>query len=138
MAAKILVVEDNASVRELVDLHLRAAGHDVRLAEDAVIAGRMLLESVPDLLVVDVGMPYINGRDFVATLVADQTIPTIPVIFLTGDATFSEQAAVLGGDFLRKPCSSDALLELVDRRLRERGQAPLHALPAACGARLAA
>ena len=117
MAAKILVVDHDSCMRELLELHLRSAGYHVRLAEDAVIAGRMLLQSAPDLLIVEVDLPYMSGREFVATLVADQTVPFIPVIFITANSNFEPHAELLGADCLIKPCQVDEVLKMVARRL---------------------
>jgi DNA-binding response OmpR family regulator len=117
MAAKILIVEDQPSIAELMDLHLRATGYEVAVAEDAIVAGRMILEARPDLLLVDVSLPYMSGHDFVATLVADQTIPHIPVIFITGDQSFGPRAAMLGAGVITKPCEAGTLVALVERML---------------------
>jgi DNA-binding response OmpR family regulator len=117
MSARILVVDDDPCMRELLKLHLRSAGYEVAVAEDAVVAGRMILKSPPDLLVMDVGMPYMNGFEFVATLVADQTVPCVPVIFLTAAPHGEIRAAELGAGFLQKPCIADDLLTAVERRL---------------------
>jgi DNA-binding response OmpR family regulator len=117
MTAKILVADDDSCMRELLQLHLRSAGYHVRLAEDAVVAGRMLLQSVPDLLIVDVDLPYIRGQEFVATLVADQTIPFIPVIFITENNDFEPRAQLLGADCIIKPCRVDEVLKTVAKRL---------------------
>ena len=128
MSAKILVVDDERCMRDLMQLHLRSAGHQVLLAEDAVVAGRMLLEWRPDLLLVDVEMPYMSGQEFVATLLADRTIPHVPVIFVTADETFGPRAASLGADCLTKPCRADVLLNLVARRLKETRPRPARTL----------
>lgn len=117
MTAKILVVDDDRCMRELLQLHLRSAGYHVRVAEDAVVAGRMLLQSVPDLLIVEVDLRYMSGREFVATLVADQSIPFIPVIFITANENFEPQAELLGADCIIKPCRVDEILKRVARRL---------------------
>lgn len=117
MGARILIVDDDQCMRELLQLHLRSAGYEVAVAEDAVVAGRMILKSPPDLLIVDVEMPYINGVEFVATLVADQTVPYIPVIFLTATPHFEVRAAELGAGYLQKPCMAGQLLKAVQQRL---------------------
>ena len=117
MTARILVVVPDSCMRELLQLHLRSSGYRVRVAEDAVVAGRMLLQSPPDLLIVDVELPYMSARDFVATLVADQSIPFIPVIFLAENDNFEPHARVLGADCIVKPCMVDAVLKLVASRL---------------------
>jgi DNA-binding response OmpR family regulator len=117
MAATILIVEDQPSIAELMELHLRAAGYKVLLAEDAIVAGRIILGAPPDLLVVDVNLPYMNGYDFVATLIADQTVPYIPAIFITGDQSFAPRAAAVGAEVITKPCAVDTLVAVVRRML---------------------
>jgi DNA-binding response OmpR family regulator len=123
MAGGILVVDDDPCIRELMQLHLRRAGYRVRLAKDALIAGRMLLDDHPELLIVDVDLPYMSGQEFVATLVADQTIPHLPVLFLTADETFEPKAMALGADVLTKPCRADVLITCVERKLAENRRA---------------
>ena len=117
MTGKILVVDSDSCMRELLQLHLRSAGYHVRVAEDAVVAGRMLLQSVPDLLIVEVDLPYMSGREFVATLVADQSIPSIPVIFMTANNDFEPRAQLLGADCIVRPCRVDEVLKMVVSRL---------------------
>ena len=126
MRADILVVDDDSCMRELLRIHLSDAGYHVRVAEDAVVAGRMLLARPPDLLVIDVNMPYMSGLEFVATLFADTTLPLVPTLFITSNADFAAHAEDLGADFLAKPVHRDRLLEAVARSLaaRARYEAP--------------
>src|SRR3954451_4884316 len=67
----ILIVDDDTAVRELLKLHLVGDGDDVRLADDAIDAGRLLRESLPELMLVDISMPYMDGIDFLRTVKAD-------------------------------------------------------------------
>jgi DNA-binding NtrC family response regulator len=113
----ILVVDDDDSMRELVGLHLRNAGYRTEMAEDATVAGRLILRRTPDVLIVDVEMPYWNGLDFVATMRADSTIPFMPVIVMTAHAGCAQRARRLGLDCLLKPFFKDALLDLVEQSL---------------------
>lgn len=124
MRPDILVVDDDPCMRELLRLHLSEAGYEVRVAEDAVVAGRKLLARAPDLLVIDVAMPYLSGLEFVATLFADTTIPMVPTLFITSSADFAAHAEGLGADFLAKPVRKDELLAAVARNLRLRREAP--------------
>src|SRR5260221_89112 len=83
MAASILVVDDDESMRELLRLHLTAAGYDVQVAEDAIAAGYMVLRSPPDLIISDVNMPHLDGFEFIEALKADKSLPEIPLSVLT-------------------------------------------------------
>jgi len=114
MAARILVVDDDESLRELLRMHLSGAGYEVSTAADAISAGYQVLKSPPDLILSDVSMPHMDGFEFVAALKSDKTLPYIPVIFLTsveeGDHRGKELGAV---GYLTKPVRADRLLELV-------------------------
>jgi len=114
MAASILVVEDDESIRDLLRLHLAAAGYEVHVAEDAITAGYMVLRSPPDLIITDINMPHMDGFEFIAALKADHSLPKIPVIFLTsmedGDLRGKELGAV---GYITKPVRADRLLSLV-------------------------
>ena len=114
MAAKILVVDDDDSLRELLRMHLSSAGYEVTTAADAIAAGYQVLRSPPDLILSDVNMPHMDGFEFIAALKADSSLPYIPVIFLTsmedGDHRGKELGAV---GYLTKPVRADRLLDLV-------------------------
>jgi two-component system chemotaxis response regulator CheY len=110
----ILVVDDDESMRALLRLHLSNAGYDVLVAEDAIVAGHLVLREAPDLLIVDVQMPYMNGYEFVAALKSDADTREIPVIFLTTDDQVAEHARKLGAAaYLNKPVTADHLLQVV-------------------------
>ncbi|HEX2198178.1 MAG TPA: response regulator [Burkholderiales bacterium] len=114
MAANILVVDDDANSRELLRLHLSAAGYAVQVAEDAISAGYLVLRSPPDLIITDVHMPHMDGFEFIAALKADKTLPQIPVIFLTTMEEGDHRGKELGAaGYLTKPVRSDRLLALV-------------------------
>jgi len=111
---KILVVDDEQSMREILRLHLTTKGYEVRCAEDAIAAGHLLLQEKPALVIVDVQMPYMNGYEFVRAMKNDPQTRDIPVVFLTLDDNVAEQAQKLGAAaFLRKPVTSERLLEVV-------------------------
>ncbi len=114
MGARILVVDDDENIRDLLRLHLAAAGYEVQVAPDAIAAGYSVLKSPPDLIITDVNMPHMDGFEFVAALKADTSLPRIPVIFLTsvddGDARGRELGAV---GYVTKPVRADRLLSVV-------------------------
>jgi two-component system chemotaxis response regulator CheY len=114
MAAQILVVDDDESIRQLLRLHLAAAGYEVHAAEDAIAAGYLVLRSPPDLIICDVNMPHMDGFEFVAALRADKTLPRIPVIFLSSAEEGATRSRELGAvSYLTKPVRADRLLTLV-------------------------
>jgi CheY-like chemotaxis protein len=114
MPATILVVDDDANIRELLRLHLTAAGYSVQVAEDAITAGYTVLRQAPDLIICDVHMPHMDGFEFVAALKADPTVPDMPVIFLTSTEEGDQRAKGLGAvGYFTKPVRADRLLALV-------------------------
>jgi len=118
VAAKILIVDDDESLRELLRMHLASAGYEVSTANDAISAGYQVLKNPPDLILSDINMPHMDGFECVAALKSDATLPNIPVIFLTsvedGDHRGKELGAV---GYLTKPVRADRLLELVAKNV---------------------
>ena len=81
--ALILVVDDDEDIRNLLHQYLSYAGYDVWVAEDAIAAGRLIVRRPPDLMILDVTMPYMDGFEFAEALKGDLSLPYIPIIFLT-------------------------------------------------------
>jgi CheY-like chemotaxis protein len=120
--ADILVVDDEEDMRALISRLLRAAGYEVRTAEDAVEAGHKVLERTPDLIITDISMPYMRGTEFVAALRGDGSLPKIPVIYLTALEEGPKLAyETLGYPLLPKPLDAEELLAAVARQLQLRG-----------------
>jgi response regulator RpfG family c-di-GMP phosphodiesterase len=113
---RILVVDDDAGLRELVRTSFEMAHFEVDEAEAASVAERRIAASRPDVVVLDVGMPGVDGITFCRQLKSDPQTQTIPVVLLTGDAD-SELAGWQAGanSFLRKPFSPLTLLNVVER-----------------------
>ena len=118
MAATILVIDDDESIRELLRMHLSAAGYEVHVAEDAIAAGYLVLRSPPDLIISDVNMPHMDGFELVAALRADATLPRIPVIFLTSYDEGDDRGKELGAvGYITKPVRADRLLQMVAKHV---------------------
>jgi CheY-like chemotaxis protein len=118
MAATILVVDDDESLRELLSLHLSAAGYEVLVAADAIAAGYMVLRAPPDLIITDVNMPHMDGFEFIAALRSDTALPRIPVIFLTSSEDDDNRSRQLGAvGYVTKPVLADRLLSLVAKHV---------------------
>ena len=118
MAAKILVVDDDDSLRELLRMHLASAGYEVSTAPDGISAGYQLLKNPPDLILSDINMPHMDGFEFVAALKADKTLPDIPVICRPSGEDGESRGKELGVvGYLTKPVRADRLLELVAKHV---------------------
>ena len=113
-SGKIVVIDDDESMCELIRLHLKNAGYQVSVAEDAIEGGHAVLRTSPDLIIVDVNMPYMNGYEFVSALKSDPQTKEIPVLFITTNDDVGEYAKALGAvAYLKKPLVPDRLLEVV-------------------------
>ncbi|GAB3265094.1 response regulator transcription factor [Alteromonas gracilis] len=123
--ARILVVDDDETVREVVVSYLRAAGHDVADAADGATGLAAHHRSPADLVVLDVMMPGLDGLEVCRRL---RLAGDVPVILLTALGT--EQERVVGletgaDDYLTKPFSPRELVLRVESVLRRsRGEAP--------------
>jgi CheY-like chemotaxis protein len=122
MSATILVVDDDENFRELLSLHLRGAGYDVLLAEDAIFAGQFFLERRRvDLLIADIEMPFMDGLDLVRAIRNDPEISSLPVIFATSHPEHEKTAAELGAvAYLQKPLRAEVVLATVAKHLGNR------------------
>jgi CheY-like chemotaxis protein len=118
--ATVLVVDDDEGVRELVQRFLTNAGYKVAAAEDAIVAGHLIVGSAPDLIVLDVNMPYMDGFEFAAAMKADASLPFIPIIFLTAREEGYDRAMELGAvGYINKPVDAHALVSMVRQHLPE-------------------
>jgi len=117
MTNRILIVEDDEAMRELLRLHLSSAGYAVEVAEDAIAAGYAVLKVAPALIVCDVAMPHMDGFELIAALRADGTLPKVPVIFLSSDADEGRARELGAAEYLSKPVRLEELLAAVSRHL---------------------
>jgi CheY-like chemotaxis protein len=112
--ARILVVDDAAYSRELLRVHLTNAGYQVETAEDAIAAGKRVLQDPPHLIITDVHMPFMSGIEFVTALRQDEEVAHIPVIFLSASEDLDgEDRRLRAAAWLRKPVNAERLLEVV-------------------------
>lgn len=123
MGARILVVEDEAAIQDLIALNLNQAGHDPHLASDAQSALEHVRDSLPDLVLVDWMLPGMSGIDLVRRLRAQERTRQIPIIMLT--ARVEEGDKLLGlesgaDDYITKPFSIRELNARIKAVLRRR------------------
>ena len=116
----ILVIEDDMSVRTLLEKSLTARGYDVRLASDG-LEGLTNLETLrPDLIIVDIMMPRLDGMTFVKAVKGNDQTKPIPVIFVTAKndpKTMIEGINVGARFYITKPFQLEELLSKVQKAL---------------------
>jgi len=125
--AKILIIEDTENNRILLTRRLKPRGYDIITAEDAE-KGLLLVESErPELVLMDVGLPGMNGWDATRELKSNPATKHVPVIALTAHAMDGdrEKAMAAGCDeYEIKPIDFNRLFEKIDRLLAQRPQSP--------------
>jgi response regulator RpfG family c-di-GMP phosphodiesterase len=127
----ILVVDDDPNLRALLRTSFEVAEIEVDEADSARSAATKIASRHPDVVVLDVAMPGVDGITFCRGLKADPITRGIPVVLLTGDQIAESAGRDAGADgFLRKPFSPLALLTLVERlgagSYERSGEAPPH------------
>lgn len=108
----VLVVDDDKDVREMFTTALRLAGFDVRSAMDGMIALRQIEDHRPDVIVLDLHLPLVNGIAVHEELNLRSDTQELPVVIVTGtemDSPFPAYAT------LRKPIDPDNLVDVVSR-----------------------
>lgn len=120
--ADLLLVEDDDDVALLIELFLEDAGHHIRRARNGAQGLALLSEALPDLVVMDVEMPVLDGPSMAARMiVADAGRELIPLLLVSGAIGLPAIAERVGTPYaLAKPFDPNALLTLAERALRER------------------
>jgi CheY-like chemotaxis protein len=114
----ILVVEDDPWIRESVAECLADEGYVVARAANGLEALNLLRAGeLPDLILLDLHMPILDGAGFLSAIRADETLPRIPVVLMTGSAPRAGTPLPAADVFLEKPFEIGALLAAIQRHL---------------------
>jgi DNA-binding response OmpR family regulator len=119
--AKILIAEDERDIRDLVAFSLRHLGHEVIITVDGESALEQVYSERPDLVLLDVRMPRIDGYEVCRRMKGDRSLKKIPIAFLSakGQEAEVEQGMQAGAqEYILKPFSLDNLLATVERLLK--------------------
>src|SRR5262249_330878 len=122
MRNKILVVDDDAELVELISFNLKQAGYTVGTASNGVDAIKKAHSLGPDLIVLDVMMPELDGFAVCEILRRDNTTASIPIMMLTAISSELGRMAALGSgatDFLTKPFSPRSLVSRIEDLLKK-------------------
>ncbi len=120
---RILVVDDFEDNRAMYAEYLSYSGYEVQQASDGLQAVELALQAMPDLIVMDLSLPVMDGWEATRRLKANPRTRHIPVIALTGHplSGSAHGAQDAGADaFLAKPCLPEKLVEKVEELLRTR------------------
>jgi CheY-like chemotaxis protein len=120
---KILIAEDNAVNRELLRELLEVRGYTVVEACDGEEALRMIEQTQPDLLLLDIGMPVLDGFAVVRKIRENPRLASLPVVAVTAYAMQGDRERILNSNFdgyLSKPVNSRSLAGELDRLLIKR------------------
>lgn len=115
---KILVVDDEKSLRELYDLLFRSGGHEVLTSSNGLIAITDVVDFRPDVVLLDIMMPEMNGYGFLDALMNNTSLRPVVIIFSNlGEQTEIDRAKAHGADYFiqKSDYSGVELIELVNK-----------------------
>lgn len=132
-AATILVVEDERAIRRALELNLRAAGYRVVTAEDGVSALRVASRTHPDLVVLDLDLPAMDGAEVIEGL---RGWTSVPILVLSARDAEAEKVRALdlgADDYVTKPFGVEEVLARVRAALRRSAPPPEEQATVAAG-----
>ena len=117
---KILIVDDDRSITTMLEGLLSAQGYTVLVAYDGLDAMVQVKNNLPDVIILDVMMPEINGYDVCSNLKFDAKYKHIPIIVLTSREQELDQriSKFMGIDYMQKPIDRKILLEKIKHVLK--------------------
>jgi chemosensory pili system protein ChpA (sensor histidine kinase/response regulator) len=123
--AQVMVVDDSLTVRRVTQRLLERHGYEVLQAKDGVDALRQLQDQTPDLMLVDIEMPRMDGFDLTRNVRGNVTTRDIPIIMITSRTAEKHRRLAFDigvNEYLGKPYQEDELIALIRRYLAERAQ----------------
>lgn len=126
MAKSVLIAEDEGFIVESLTFLLSRAGHEVRAVDDGAVALAEMTRRRPDLFILDIMIPTMNGFDVLRKLRATPGLEDVPVLALTAKGQDEDRRRMLAlgaDDFVTKPFSNRDLMERVERLLARAGGA---------------
>jgi CheY-like chemotaxis protein len=122
MSASILIADDYEDNRELLRLMLATDGYTIREARNGRECVLMARLDPPDLVLVDLAMPELDGWGVLRELRADERTHSIPCVAVSASASAASESAIARGfdDYLSKPFRKQDLLDMVARLLPDR------------------
>jgi len=128
MSTRILIADDEPTVRQLLELVLTGQGYEVSLATNGAQLVRMAQERVPDLVLVDLMMPQMDGYEAIRQLRNDTRTAHLPMLILTAKSTLDDVVTGFetgADDYITKPFNIPELLARIKGHLRRASQQPV-------------
>jgi CheY-like chemotaxis protein len=125
--AKVLLVEDNEMNRDMLSRRLLRKGYEVAIAVDGQQGVDMAASESPDVILMDMSLPIIDGWEATRQIKANPAVAEIPVIALTAHAMAGDREQALGAgcdDYDTKPIELPRLLEKIAAQLVRVGKTP--------------
>ncbi len=125
-ARKVLIIDDDRHVALALSIRLQAAGYLLDVAHDGESGLVKLAQAPPDVLLLDIRMPGIDGLEVLRRMKQDDRLARVPVIFVSANAQETAKRTALnagGRFFLEKPFDSQALLDAIRQVLDPPGAA---------------
>ena len=113
---RVVVADDDPDIVDILTFNLEAAGYDVLSANDGEAARELILATLPDLVVLDIMMPKMDGLEVLAALKAEPQTKEIPVVMLTARASDTDlwEGWDAGADYyITKPFDLEELLRFI-------------------------
>jgi diguanylate cyclase (GGDEF)-like protein len=129
MTKRILIADDEPSVCQLLELVLKSEGYDVVTAQNGDQLVRLAQERMPDLLLVDLMMPQLDGYEAIRQLRNDTRTAHLPMLILTAKSTPNDLVTGFesgADDYITKPFVLPELLARIKGHLRRAAQRPVH------------
>jgi DNA-binding response OmpR family regulator len=117
---KILVVDDDPSITKMIDKLLSNQGYTIQIAHDGLDGMVQVRKFIPDLILLDIMMPEINGYDVCSNLKFDDRFKHIPIIILTSREQELDPriGKLMGISYIHKPIDTKSLLEKVQNTFK--------------------
>lgn len=113
---KVLVIDDEPEITDIIETFLENAGYEVKSENSSMVGIERAKTFLPDLILLDIMMPFMDGYDICSDLKKSEKTKNIPVVFLTGKDARSDEGRsfrVGGVLYIKKPFSCERLLDIV-------------------------